>query len=204
MHERYYERRLPHWQPEGRDLFITFRLSGSLPDDVMAALRGSKTQELGKRFREFDRELDKSISDPLWLKEPRIADVVDAGIRNVAEQGLCRLHTWVVMPNHVHLLLTPLAPIAVTTRAIKGPTARQANLLLGRTGSPFWQDESFDHWIRDEGEFEKVKRYIERNPVVAGLAKMESDWIWSSAWQGGHEEQAEACATVKERERRTG
>jgi len=60
---------------------------------------------------------------------------------------------------------------------------RQANLLLGRTGDYFWQDESFDHWIRDEAEFEKIKRYIERNPVMAGLVSEESEWAWSSVAQ---------------------
>ena len=182
--KRYYERTLPHWQPQGRDLFLTWRLSGSLPTKTMAALRASETKELGKRFREFDMELDGANCGPLWLKEPRVASIVVAGIKAVAEKRLCRTHAWVVMPNHVHLLIEPRAPMAAITKAIKGPTARQANLLLGRTGKYFWQDESFDHWIRDEGEFEKVKKYIGRNPVMAGLASEESEWAWSSAFAG--------------------
>jgi REP-associated tyrosine transposase len=177
----YYERTLPHWQPEGRDLFLTWRLSGTLPAKVMAALRASKTKEMGKRFREYDLELDKSSSGPLWLKDPQVASVVVKAIERVAEEGLCRLHAWVVMPNHVHLMIEPLAPMAKITHAVKGSTARQANLLLGRTGKYFWQDESFDHWIRDEAEFAKVKKYIERNPVSAGLASEAAEWPWSSA-----------------------
>src|SRR6266481_10153692 len=113
----YYERTLPHWQPEGRDLFLTWRLSGSLPVEVMAALRESKTKELGKRFREYDLELDEASSGPLWLKEPRVASVVVAGIGAAAEKRLCRVHAWVVMPNHVHLLVAPLAPMAAITKA---------------------------------------------------------------------------------------
>jgi putative transposase len=182
VNERYYERTLPHWQPEGRDLFLTWRLSGSLPAKLMAALRASKTKELGRRFREYDLELDKASSGPLWLKEARIASVVIAGIKKVEAKGLCRAHAWVVMPNHVHLLLQPLAPLAAITRAVKGSTARQANRLLGRTGEYFWQDESFDHWIRNEEEFAKVKKYISRNPVAAGLVNEESKWPWSSAF----------------------
>jgi putative transposase len=178
--ERYYERTLPHWQPEGCDLFLTWRLSGSLPAKTMAALRASKTKELGKRFREYDLELDKASSGPLWLKDPHIASVVVAGIRAAGEKGLCHVRAWVVMPNHVHLLIAPLAPMAAITKAIKGATARQANHLLGRTGEYFWQDESFDHWIRDDAEFAKVKKYIERNPVAAGLVSEESKWPWSS------------------------
>jgi REP element-mobilizing transposase RayT len=163
----------------------------------MTALRASKTKELGKRFREYDLELDKASSGPLWLKEPRVACVVVAGIKSVAEKGLCRAHAWVVMPNHVHLLIAPLAPMAAITKAIKGATRRQANRLLGRTGEYFWQDESFDHWIRDDGEFEKVKKYIERNPVSAGLVGEESRWPWSSAFAvdcGARVAQTSVCA----------
>jgi putative transposase len=177
----YYERTLPHWQPENRDLFLTWRLSGSLPPKVLAALRASKTKEIGKRFVEFDRQLDQASSGPLWMKEANIAAAVVKGIRMVQDEGLGQLCAWVVMPNHVHLLIKPSVPMARITRAIKGSTAREANLLLGRTGKYFWQDESFDHWIRNEAEFEKVKKYIERNPVAAGFAKEERDWPWSSA-----------------------
>jgi hypothetical protein len=60
----------------------------------MAALRVSKTKELGKRFREYDLELDKASSGPLWLKEARIASVVVAGIKALADKGLCRAHAW--------------------------------------------------------------------------------------------------------------
>jgi putative transposase len=167
----------------------------------MAALRASKTKELGKRFREYDLELDKASSGPLWLKEPRIASVVVESIKAVAERGLCRPHAWVVMPNHVHLLIAPKAPMAAITKAIKGSTARQANRLLGRTGEYFWQDESFDHWIRDEAEFEKVKKYIERNPVAAGLVGEDSKWIWSSAFAvdcGISVAQTSVCAVQSE------
>lgn len=180
----YYERTLPHWQPEGRAVFLTWRLSGSLPQRVLKALKLSKTAELGRRFREFDVELDKGAFGPLWLKDVRIALLVVAAIREAVDKELCLLHAWVVMPNHVHMLIGPRVELGKIMKAIKGRTARQANLLLRRTGKYFWQDESFDHWIRDEGEFVKVKKYIERNPVVAGLVAKEEDWRWSSAAQG--------------------
>ena len=61
----YYERTLPHCQPEGRDLFLTWRLSGSLPAEAMAALRDRKTEPMGVRFREYDRELDRSLLGPV-------------------------------------------------------------------------------------------------------------------------------------------
>jgi hypothetical protein len=58
------------------------------------------------------------------------------------------LQAWVVMPNHVHMSILPHAALSQITHWIKGRTAREANLLLGRTGEPFWQDESHDHWVR--------------------------------------------------------
>ena len=54
-------------------------------------------------------------------------------------------------------------------QGLKGYTAREANRLLGRTGQPFWQGESYDHWVRDETEFIRIIAYIENNPVKAGL-----------------------------------
>lgn len=85
------------------------------------------------------------------------------------------------MPNHVHVLLRPLTSMPVITRWLKGSTARQANLILGRTGESFWQDESFDHCVRDEVELDRIVRYVEHNPVSAGLASNPRDWPWSSA-----------------------
>jgi putative transposase len=174
----YYERNLPHWHPPGQDIFLTWRLKGSLP----AHLRAIASKEMsGKRFVEFDQALDRADTGPRWLREPRIAECLIAALRIVQEQRLISLHSYAIMINHVHVLLTPGAPIAQITKFIKGTTSRQANLLLGFTGSYFWQDESFDHWVRNPAEWEKIRAYIERNPVAAGLAARPEDWPWSSA-----------------------
>jgi REP element-mobilizing transposase RayT len=87
------------------------------------------------------------------------------------------------MANHVHVFLKPKgdATIERITKHVKGFTAREANLFLGRTGQKFWQDESFDHWSRDKDEFFRIIKYIENNPVKAGLVKRPEDWPWSSA-----------------------
>ena len=69
----------------------------------------------------------------------------------------------------------------------KRHTARQANLILGRTGENFWQRESYDHWIRNDDEKVRFRRYIRVNPVNAGLCKVPEDWDWSSAWPGWNE-----------------
>jgi putative transposase len=66
-------------------------------------------------------------------------------------------------------------------RALKGATAREANLLLGRTGTPFWQGETYDHWVRNQSEWERIAAYIENNPVKAGLVARVEDHRWSSA-----------------------
>ena len=96
--------------------------------------------------------------------------------------------------NHLHLLLRPnptntgsesstdsFVPLSVITKSIKGYTAREANRILKRTGQQFWQQESFDHWPRDEGEFSRIIEYIESNPIKAGLVHRPEDWQWSSA-----------------------
>ena len=66
-------------------------------------------------------------------------------------------------------------------KSLKGATAREANRLLGRTGEPFWQKESYDHYVRNRIEFEKIRTYIETNPVKAGLVRNPEDYPWSSA-----------------------
>jgi putative DNA methylase len=63
--------------------------------------------------------------------------------------------------------------------SLKSYTANVANGILNRTGS-FWQTESYDHWIRDDRELERVVNYIRGNPVTAALAKSAEDWYWSS------------------------
>ena len=174
----YYTRNLPHWQPDGRDIFITWRLSGSLPAQFKLPTRGATA---GEQFLDYDRMLDTAGAGPMWLKDPRVAHALLAALQKCQARGIFRLHSYVVMCNHVHVLIEPKAPLAKITRAIKGATAREANLMLDRMGQRFWQDESFDHWIRDGAEFERVRQYIEWNPVAAKLAARPENWRWSSA-----------------------
>jgi hypothetical protein len=65
---------------------------------------------------------------------------------------MMRMSAYVLMANHVHILWTPMIPLEKITHQIKGATTHQANLILSRAGNRFWQDESFDHWIRNPGE----------------------------------------------------
>ena len=89
------------------------------------------------------------------------------------------------MPNHVHLVFMPLEKaegvfysLAEILQSLKRYTARQSNLILGRLGA-FWQDESYDHIVRDEAELERIVRYVLNNPVKAGLVDDWTQWKWS-------------------------
>lgn len=180
----YYERNLPHWHPEGKSLFITWRLFGSLPANLARKLSIASTSKSGRRFRIVDEELDRGRCGPLWLKNERVADsVVQAIRRGEAPLAFYELHAFVVMANHVHVLIRPKVTVARITNGLKGVTARDANVILGRIGMRFWQEESFDHWIRNAAEFERVRNYIEGNPVSAGLVGHAEDWRWSSAFR---------------------
>lgn len=177
-----YRRKLPHWHPEAASIFLTWRLYGSLPTQVRTARNGCPTKyTAGKQFKLLDAALDKCTTGPSWLKHPRIAAYIAETIRRGdSALGYFALHAFVLMPNHVHLLITPHISLARITNGIKGSTSHQANSILSREGQRFWQDESFDHWVRSAREFDKIRVYIENNPVSAGLAIKPQDWPWSS------------------------
>ena len=141
----------------------------------------------GQAFAALDRLLDEARTGPFYLRLPVVADQVVEALRYNA--GILRhyeLHAFVVMPNHVHTLVTAAVPLPKLTKSLKGITAKKANAILGSTGRPFWQEESYDHVVRDKGEFEKIESYIEENPVRAGLVRDASEYRWSSAgWATG-------------------
>ena len=194
----YYRRNLPHWHPSGVSIFLTWRLDGSLPLEVIEkltvmrrrlrdrtrkVLQEDRLVEYKKLFARVDTILDRASSGPLWLGDKRIADLVqDALVNRYA--GLYFLWAYVVMANHIHVLLRPKShetSIATITKNLKGYSSREANRLLKRTGQRFWQDESFDHWSRNPSEFARIVKYIENNPVKAGLVREPEQWEWSSA-----------------------
>jgi len=170
-------RRLPHLYVVGEPLFITFRLHNSLPPnrEFPAPLPS------GKAFVYMDRLLDQECTGPAYMRLPAVAQVVIAAICK-GEATDYRLHTWVVMPNHVHLLLTPHIDPSVLLRRLKGASARAANQLLGLAGQPFWQAESYDRLVRSQAEFERIEAYIIQNPVRAGLARSAEEYPWCSVF----------------------
>ncbi len=132
----------------------------------------------------MDRLLDAAVSGPVYLRQPEIAEIVCRAI----EDGDTRfrrydLHAFVVMANHVHMLVTPRVRSADWLRSLKGFTAHEALRMLRLSGTPFWQDESYDHLVRDGG-FERIRRYIENNPVKAGLVTAPEEFPYSTAAPG--------------------
>ncbi|MGA1994690.1 MAG: transposase [Bryobacteraceae bacterium] len=187
-------RHLPHWIPGETPVFVTWRVAGSLPAQPEIAewdggtdhrFPWSVTPPL-KRSRATDDKKRSSVppSGPVWLQDPRVASIVaNALLYGEAERRLYQLHAWVVMPNHVHAILRPHAAMPTIMRWLKGRTSRVANRILGRAGTAFWQDESFDHWIRSAQELQYFIEYVEANPLKAGLVEAKEQWPWSSACQ---------------------
>jgi REP element-mobilizing transposase RayT len=83
----------------------------------------------------------------VWLADTRVATGVAGALKAGERENLYELCAWVIMPNHVHILILPGASPQIITRRIKGRSAREANLLLGRTGS-FWQHESYESFCQ--------------------------------------------------------
>jgi REP element-mobilizing transposase RayT len=90
------------------------------------------------------------------------------------------LHSFAIMPNHVHILVTPNVPLATLTKSLKSFTGRKANEILGLAEGPFWQEESYDRLIRNRQEFDRIAYYIEQNPVRAGLVNQAGQYRFSS------------------------
>ncbi len=171
------DRRLPHLYVLEHPIFITFCLHDSCPK---ARSFPRKSMTSGKAFVCMDRLLESQRSGHMFLRLSAVATLVADELKRGHPKAY-DLHAWVIMPNHVHLLITPHRSVSAILRTLKGTTARSANILLNRAGQRFWQNESYDHLIRDDREFLRIERYIENNPVTAGLAQTPEEYPWSSA-----------------------
>jgi REP element-mobilizing transposase RayT len=181
---------LPHFDggevPQG----ITFRLHDSLPQSLLDRWREELAREATLNSeaalrRRIENYLDQGYGSS-YLKDPCIASLIQNALLRFDEVRY-RLSTWVIMPNHVHLLMTPCYGHALSRilHSIKSYTALEANRLLNRKGQ-FWMPESFDRYIRDKKHFAAVVAYIENNPVKARLCQKPEDWPYSSAWFRAH------------------
>ncbi|HEC33887.1 MAG TPA: hypothetical protein ENI37_04145 [Chloroflexi bacterium] len=200
----FYQRRLPHLQPPGATFFITFRLKDSLPQPVLEELRAERERAEGvlsriedpaerprrayleqrRLFGKWDAALHTVRQGPRWLENPCVAQIV-ADSLHYRDGKVYDLWAFCVMPNHVHLVCRPLGkpdgsyhPLSAILHSLKGYTAYRANRELGRKGA-FWQDESYDHVVRDEQELNRVITYVLNNPVEAGLVQTWEEWPWA-------------------------
>jgi REP element-mobilizing transposase RayT len=142
-------RRLPHLEEPGATYFVTFRL----------ACAGTAN-----------------------LSRPELGPVVVAALRH--HDGLRYwLYDYTVMPDHVHLILKPLVregavePLWRILKNLKSWTSRRINEVLGRQGK-LWQDESYDHLIRNPTDYASCADYILQNAKMAGLVGEPTEWPW--------------------------
>lgn len=173
-----HRRNLPHWQQGEAWVFVTWRLADSLPKaklDEWKAEREAwmkhhpepwdeKTEdEYHDRFsRQIDEWLDLG-SGSCVLKDPANAKIVADALWHF-DGDRYYLASFVVMPNHLHVLFRPLGGHALPEimKSWKGFTAREINKRIGKTGA-LWQDEYWDRLIRNERHFFKVAEYIREN-----------------------------------------
>jgi putative transposase len=194
---------LPHLKREGASYFVTFRLAGTLPREVLLQLKREREaimqqalnqnrpltwQEQKELFDWYSERVDAYLDaghGECWLKQPGVAALVAGALRFFEGQRYA-LHAWVVMPNHVHTVLHPAPPHTLSSilKSWKGYTALHANRLLNRTGTTFWQNESYDHCCRDDQDRARCCAYTTMNPATARLCTRPEDWPWSSAHVG--------------------
>jgi len=167
IHTRGY---LPHVKREGACYFVTFRLADSLPKEVLLEFEHEKAERLrrlndfAKRdetindseeeiARDFGRKMERYLDQgtgACHLRRADIAGLVADAMRHFHESRYL-LHEWVVMPNHVHAIIWPMPNYLLSNilKSWKQFTSRRAKKILGMGEKPFWQPESYDHWIRE-------------------------------------------------------
>ena len=221
QHSRGY---LPHIKGKGGTYFVTFRLAGTLPAYVLAryraerdeivkralAMGGKLTPDEENRLAELHSQQIECYLDAghgqCWLKQPEIGEMVAKAIEHFAGERY-DLHAWVVMPNHVHAVVTPrdghiLSDILHTWKSYTAHEAQkvaQASGLQIPKGEAFWQRESYDHLVRNEEDFARVCEYTIMNPVKAGLTEKPEDWPYSSAsaQRASHQDDAAGTAALR-------
>jgi REP element-mobilizing transposase RayT len=176
---------LPHWDHPGMIQSINFRLGDSMPGNVIEQWKvGLELHPDNQRAVELRRRIEDYLDaghGACWLRRPEIAQLVEGALFHHDGERY-RLLAWCIMPNHVHALVETRDgfPLGGLLHSWKSFTSHEANQLLHRSGE-FWQREYLDRYVRNAEHYEKVVAYIEENPVKSGLAKVKTDWPWSSA-----------------------
>jgi REP element-mobilizing transposase RayT len=190
-----YRRHLPHWSQPGCTYFLTFRLADSVPHaklrewheerrhwlqehglntaDDLPRLPVAQQREFYEYFtRRMHEWLDAGLGSCL-LRESQFARLVVEALL-FFDGTRCAIGDFVVMPNHVHLLATPLAKwkLPALLHSWKRHSAREINRLRGKEGA-LWMDETFDHAVRSDEQLAYFRRYIVQNPIRARLQEGE-------------------------------
>ena len=183
---------LPHFDGGSIPQTVTFRLADALPKVVLDRWENElatmpEARASVERRQRIEHYLDSGAGQ-CWLSQPEIAESVENALLFFEGQRY-GLEAWVVMPNHVHALFTPMAghSFSEILHSWKSYTSNAANRLLGRNGE-FWYPDYYDRFIRDEQHFVRAVEYIEMNPVAAGLCLRPEDWPYASArfrWSAG-------------------
>ena len=176
---------LPHFERPGLIQMITYCLADAARARV-ARLATAATGIAGvspARFSRLEDALDAGHGS-CYLRDKRVARLVETAFLH-DDSTRYHLLAWVVMPNHVHVLIETVAgcPLSAIVHSWKSYTAKAANQLLVRSGV-FWNPDYFDRAIRDERHLASAVVYIHNNPVKAGLVRRPEDWMFSSARRG--------------------
>jgi putative transposase len=176
-HQRGY---LPHCDLPGVTQFVTLRLHDAMPatrrTEWEALLHLENERERRKRLEEY---LDRGHGE-CWLRQAALAELTEKALWFFDGQRY-KLEAWVVMPNHVHLLVQIWkTPLVTLSQSWKRYIARESNKMLRREGS-FWEREYWDTLMKSEEQHQKALYYTENNPVKARLVQEPKAWPWSSA-----------------------
>ena len=164
---------------------LNFRLADSLPSGVLVKMEAELASESpDKRDVELRRRVEKYLDaghGKCWLRQSVVAKIAEDALMHFDGERY-RLLSWCIMPNHVHALIETRMQFSLSgvLHSWKSFIGHEANKVLRLEGE-FWQREYLDRYVRNAEHYEKVMAYIEENPVKAGLAKIKSDWLWSSA-----------------------
>ena len=170
---------LPHWHQDGKTQFVTFRLADSIPQSKIEELKVYKQEWMKAHPFPWSQEVQEEYNHNILVKCDRW---IDAGygscilkrpdIRKIVEDALLFydgkryiIHCYVIMPNHVHVLLTPIDGHNVTSvfSRVKGFSAHSINKVLGQKGT-IWQPGIFDRIVRNLNNFLHYIVYIQNNP----------------------------------------
>jgi len=178
---------LPHFDSPGIIQSITYRLWDALPADVVESLMAdAETMDDAAKYARVEEYLNAGYG-ACYLRQPQIAEIIEGNWLHFDGKRY-KLIAWVVMPNHVHVMIEIFMghPLDRVIHSWKSYTATVANGLLKRKGK-FWFADYYDRYIRDERHFANTVNYIHENPVKAGLVAKAEDWPYSSArlWNTG-------------------